>query len=242
MILPTMTNEEIHLKIMDEFNLIKSRYIPLKGKEYDKIRRKNNIPKTAQFSRSFEFRTPSKNTWILILSKAPADEKYKGLESISICSLVYYYNEIGIRVFKIVPTGGLSVYNAHFFTRYNERMNLNLVKPLDKVKHYFENNGFSKGQTIEKEGRFFILSKCKAGYLLGEMQNGNRWHVYKTFIPNDFARTDQKETGDKLMDSLLNQISEDITKPNFDKDLYFYKADVYNGINPDNQPISKTKI
>jgi hypothetical protein len=227
-----MTNEEIHMKIMDEFNLIKSRYWPLKEKEYDKIRRKNSIPKTAQFSKSFEFRTPSKNTWILIFGKAPADEKYKGPESISVCSLVYYYNETGIRVFKIVPTGGLSVFNAHFFTRYNERMNLNLVKPLDKVKHYFENNGFSKGQTFEKEGRIFILSKCKAGYLLGEIQNNGYWMVFKTFIPNDFARTDQKETGDQLMDSLLIDIQEDLKKPNFDKDSYFYKADVYKGINP----------
>lgn len=230
MILPTMTNQEISRIAENEFRLIQSRYFELKAKEYDKIRRRNKIPKTAIFRKSFEFRTPSKNNWILILGKAPADKKYKGMESITFCSLFYYYTSIGLRVFKIIPTGGLAVYNAHFFSRYNERMNLGISSPLDKVKHFFQCNGFSVGKEIEKDDRIMVFSKCRDGYMLGDYKEPN-WIIYKTFIPNNYAWPDQTDEGEALMKSLMNDIHDDLVLPDFNREMYIHKADIYDGIN-----------
>lgn len=236
MIIPTMTNEEIHVNILHDFHFILSRKFEQLGKVYDKIRRKNNIPKDAIFPKFFEFRTPSKNTWNLLLTKAPADNFYKGQDSINVLSFFYYFIDKRIRVFKVIPhengkgVNGLAVFNAHFFSRYNERMNLNLINPLDKVKHFFINNGYSMDKLIQKDGKNLMIGKCRDGLNLGELQHLGKWAIYKTFIPNNYAFDEQKDTSEELLNDLQKEIEAELNKPEFDKVTYFQKADVYKGI------------
>lgn len=236
MILPTMTNEEIHVNILHDFHYILSRKFDQLGKVYDKTRRKNSVPKDAVFPKFYEFRTPSKNTWTLLLSKAPADNLYKGENSISILSFCYYFIDKRIRVFKVIPNengrgvNGLAVYNAHFFSRYNERMNLNLINPQDKVKHFFTNNGFSMDKVVQKDGENLMIGKCRDGLKLGELQHLGKWVVYKTFIPNNYAFDEQQDTAEELLTDLQKEIEAELNKPDFDKLSYFMKADVYKGI------------
>jgi len=198
---------------------------------YDKERRRQKIGRELAFSKSYDIKTKKKNTWIFILSKAPADEKYKGLQSINVLSLVYYYSPLGLRVIKIMPGGGLSVFNSHLFTRYKERLNLDIIKPLDLVKYFFINNGYFMAKVIPKDGRQFVLSVCNEGLLLGEMQAAF-WMVYKTFLTRELIKQDQTEAEAELMADLQADIQAELSRTNFDKDSYFYKADILKGIRP----------
>lgn len=232
MILDTMNDFEILSEIQRDYRLIVNRSIDRYAKNYDKIRRNSCISKDAEFPKCFEVRTHAKNDWILILSKAPAENKYKGLDSISYCFLVYYYTKVGIRVFKVDIQYGTAAFNAHFFSRYNERLNLGLINTLDKVKHYFCNNSYAIGQIKDNNSAFNVIGKCKDGFRLGCYLGNKPWIIYKTFISNSMTSEEQEEIGSELINSLRQQIESELVKKDFDKDKYYYMADVYKGIIP----------
>jgi hypothetical protein len=64
-----------------------------------------------------------KNKWLILISKKKALKNYNNPEDFDLTCFVYYYNDIGIRVFICPPSGVLSVFNGHVFTLYRERMN-----------------------------------------------------------------------------------------------------------------------
>lgn len=231
MIIPTMNSEEIHKCIIHDFRLLKFRYFDLAGKEYDRLRRRNKINKLLPFTRKFTYTLPSKNKWILLLSKAASDRKYKGFGSISILSFTYYYTEKGFRVFKIMPSNdgadvkGISVFNAHLFQRYVERMKLNIENPLEKAVHFFTNNGYIMND-VANNG---ILGICKDGMVLGNLQNQGNWIVYKTFISDDISGLDQKEISEELTEDLRRRIEENKFSNSF-KEIHSHYSDVYYGI------------
>jgi len=239
MITETMTPEEISRNIVDDYNLIIPKYLYRYSDKYDKLRRKHKVDKESIYPRIFEFRTPQKNKWIMILNKEYAMEKYKNTDDIGYTCFCYYFNDIGIRVFTAIQspeTGaaleGLIVFNSHFFTRYNERLNLGLAEPLDKVKHYFKNNPSSVGQGIETNGRTFVTGTVKTGYTLGEVQiyDGIMWWVNKTFISNETANNKDNELAKGLKVHLEQQIKDALDEDNFDEGKYYYLADILKGI------------
>jgi hypothetical protein len=225
MLIDTMSPEELTREILIDWDITTKSWERL-SLSYDRDRRRLKVDKRSSYSKVYEIKTHKKNTWIFILSKAPAVEKYQGLRDINICSLVYYYNPTGLRVFKIMPTGGLNVYNGHFFKRYNERMSLGLTTPLEIVKHFFINNGYSTIKILPKEDREFTLSVCKEGLLLGEIQEGRSWIVNKTFITRELSSGAQDEIEEELLKHLREGIEEEITKPDFNRDSYDYKTDI----------------
>ena len=204
MIVASMSEIEKRDEIVRDLGLINRRYLERFSKEYDKFRRRNNVAKTEFCPRFFEFRTPAKNNWIVLLSKAPATEKYKGPESASVCQLVHYSGTRGLRVFRPLPNGNIAVYTGHFFSRYNERMKHTLTMPIDKVKHFFSHNGFSIGESYNINGNVYVIAKCHDGYCLGIYKN--KVIVYRTFISNNLAWGDQVTKADKLLKSLLTDI------------------------------------
>jgi len=226
----TMSPEEINLEIFTDWRAV-SNTIERLGKEYNKERSKLKVSKTDTYSKAYAIKTNKKNLWNFLISKAPSETTYKGLSSINICSIVYYYTPSGLRVFKIMPNGGLSVYNGHLFTRYNERMNLNLVKPLDIVLHFFKNNGYYTAKIIPKEGRDLSVATCKDGLLLGELIMANNWHLHKTFIDKGLKSKAQDKIEEELLNSLQTEIEEELNKEIFNKESYNYQADIITGIN-----------
>lgn len=234
MILNTMNNSEIYKEITTDCQIILTRSIDRYFNMYDKLRRKNSVPKDSEFPISYELKTHAKNNWIIILSKAPSITKYKGSESICFCLLVYYYTTIGIRVFKVDFKYGIRAFNAHFFTRYNERMNLGLINPIDKVKHYFCHNSYSFEQLLQNNSGFNVIGKCKDGFRLGSYSENQPWIIYKTFISNSMTTEEQDEIGKDLMITLQKQIELELVKEDFDRDKYDYMADVFKGIAPNN--------
>jgi hypothetical protein len=229
MLIETMTPDEITNEILVDFEIVKKSWSRL-AEDYDKVRRRNKIEKHLTFAKTFEIKTKKKNKWIFVFSKAPSEETYKNMGSINICSVVYYYNSIGLRAFKIMPTGGLNVFNGHVFSRYNERMNVGLNKPEEIIKHFFENNGYSTTRIIKKENKEFTISVCSDGLLLGELQEYRSWLVNKTFINKSLQHMDQEKIEEELVTNLENEIVEELNKFEFNKSQYFYKADVLKGI------------
>jgi len=232
MLLPTMTNKEIISEVKTDYNYLESKRITGIMNNYDRIRRRRKADKRASFPYIFEFKSPSNNTWIFVLSKAAEISKYKG--QVDMICLTYYFNNKGLRVFKVIPDGygkgfqGISVFNGHLFTRYNERMSLGISNSLDIVKEFFKNNGAFLSKIIENEGLMYTLSICSDGLLLGE--NQKEWNVYKTFISKDLARENQKEKEEKIISLFPKLIDEIINKPElFDISSQHAKA-IFKGV------------
>lgn len=202
-----MTDSEVHSEIHKDFNVIQNDYHTRLALRYDRARRKNKIRKVDPFVVPFKVITPSKNTWYIIMNKAFSDSSYKGLESISITNLVYYYTNIGIRIFRIDPQVGISVFNAHMFSRYNERLNQNIVDPIEKVLTFFNNNPFTHSQVIKKGNRLFLIGKIRQGLILGEIMHNGYWMVWKTYISDDLKRVDQNQIEQDLHKSLKKEVS-----------------------------------
>ena len=97
MLIDTMNSKEIMSEIFKDWTAVKKSINRL-ANTYNNQRRKGNVSKLSNYSKSFEIKTARKNTWLLILSKAPSDDKYKGMSSINICSLIYFYGRLGLRV------------------------------------------------------------------------------------------------------------------------------------------------
>jgi hypothetical protein len=227
MLIDTMTPQELTMEISKNYGNIQNSLDRL-AQGYDRERRRGKISKYDRYCRAYEIKTKKKNNWVIFMDKGPSDEKYKSLDSIAVGSHVYYYTPLGLRVFKIMLPTGLSVFNAHLFTRYNERMNLGLTIPLEIVKHFFTNNGYYIARIIAKDNREFIFTTCSEGILLGELQEGRRWIVYNTFLTRDLIRPDQTETEAELISNLQSEIEAELTRKDFDKTTY--KADILKGI------------
>ena len=73
MILENMTNDEILNEIKKDYQIMNSKYLDRFNRAYDKWRRKKPRLKREELPKSYSFETSSKNKWIVILSKPPAD-------------------------------------------------------------------------------------------------------------------------------------------------------------------------
>lgn len=228
MLVDTMNQAEITREFFLDWEIVKERSEDRLLQLYERERRRNKIPKDEQFSRAYEIRSQRKNNWIFLFSKARSESKYKGL--VNVAYLMYYYNSKGIRVFKKIPTGGLSVYNGHLFSRYNERLRLNIVNTIDLVKHFFKNNGYAPIKILPKDGKDLTVSVCHDGLMLGEKQ-GN-WIINKTFITKDLMYLEQDSIERDLIDSLKNDIMRAtvLGERGSRRDDINYLADVYHGI------------
>ena len=236
MLVQSMNTTEITTEVRRDYEIIQNTSIVRLAQEYDRERKKLKIDKTRIFTKEYCIRTAAKNNWLLFLRKRPSEEKYKGLPSIAICAVTYYYNETGLRVFNSSHPELLSVYNGHFFSRYNERMKLNLNQPVEAIKHFFKYNGDISYTLTDKQDGDFVVGFCPGGFTLAEFQNDRTWLVNKTFVSKDMIRPDQDEAAKALffkeqLDLALgvNALYKNETARGYDKDRLI----AINGYNPD---------
>ncbi len=218
MLVEAMTYKEITAQVMSEYDKILSTTMLRLGLEYEKERKKLKIDKKRTYRKEYVIKTAGKNTWIIILGKAPSQEKFTDRYCTNTCCATYYYNSKGLQVFNPQSTKViLAVYNGHFFMRYNERLRLNLKTPIDIVKHFFKYNSYIEPQITVKGDRLFALGICKSGMLLGEAINDYTWVQWRTFVSKDLLKPGQDELEIELITNLQAQIASEIEKEGHDK-------------------------
>lgn len=191
MLVPSMNQLELTMEVFNDFEILYETTANRLSKEYDRERRKLKIDKRRVYARQYEIKTKSKNPWIISVCKAPAHHKYNGEDSIHVGFVTWYYGNSGLTVFQVSPPFRLRVFYGHFFKRYNERMNLQLNKPVDLIKRYFLHNTYA-GYTVYKENETKkFIGFSPEGIMLGEPRYNDLWLVNKTFVSKDLCRTDQ---------------------------------------------------
>ncbi|MBM3454748.1 MAG: hypothetical protein FJX80_06325 [Bacteroidetes bacterium] len=183
MLVASMTDFEALSEVMDDFTrLFKSsqRWIV----EYLKERKRLNIPRNQSYLKKFQSKYKHKNLWVTVMYKA--DEEEKLTDSVGLFSYTWYQTPIGLRVFSFAH-GQVSIYNGHLFKRYNERLNLGIGSPLDKVHHFYSNNRVLAPSEFERDGVKTLVGICPLGYILGEQRQDLECSIYKTFIARSTA-------------------------------------------------------
>lgn len=194
MLVKSMSNPEVHLEIIQDYNLINaSSTISRLNKEYLSLRKKLKINKHTDFPFFSTIKTKAKNTWYLMFLKNPEIKAVASEDDVVIIFYTFYYTDKGLRVFNATPSGALNVYNGHFFTRYRERMELPIVATLDLIQHFFKNNHGGFHSLFKKEEQSDVVNFIgfeKEGYSLGNYEILNEdtiWLVHKTFIGKNTA-------------------------------------------------------
>src|SRR5688500_11239008 len=205
MLVPTMNDKEIRAEIFNDHEKLHQSTIPRLNTEYQKERRKLKIAKERTYLRHYSVKTASKNNWIIYIGKAPSAEKYNNTNDLIYFSIVYYYGKDGLTVFKPLADSKVLVeYYGHLFSRYNERLELNLSEPIEMIQHFFTYNGASDHTAVDKDGACYSIGICQEGLLLGIVKEDGRWLVNKTFISKDLFRPDQDES-EREMIALLEK-------------------------------------
>jgi hypothetical protein len=233
MIVDTMTDMEVTKEIMTDYVALVGTSLKRLSDEYNRERKRRRIPKEASYMKYYEIRTRKKNRWLVPMSKPPADTKFTG----NACSgfITYHYGPHGLRVYKVIPDGGLSVFNSHVFQRYNERMGLNIKEPLEIIKHFFTYNGFFHYRLKVEGSTTFSIGRCREGLLLGTLENQGAWIMHRTFISKQMMKEDQEEIRRNMMGSLQSQIEDILNADHFDQNRYEYLADLIKGLNEPNE-------
>ncbi len=217
MLVPSMNATEIKTQVYREFDKLFNTTVKRLSTEYDRERKKLKIDKTRMYVKDYHIKTTGKNNWIICIGKAASKEKYDGIGTLAVCTVVYYYTEKGIRVFNPLKDGFVAVYNGHLFQRYNERLHLNLSQPVDILSHFFKNDAELHDTIIEKQQRQYTVGFCKSGMLLGEYIPEDNWQIWKTFVSRDLTRASQHETENELLNDLYVQLEAALKSDNCDK-------------------------
>jgi hypothetical protein len=200
-----MNHLELKKEVLRDFQKLRDTTEDRLATAYDKERRKFKIEKTRNYPKVYPVKTATKNNWLIFVKKAPAEEIYKGFDTMNVCYVVYFYGSAGLSVINIGPAH-LELYYGHFFKRYNERMKLGLDNTLDAVKKFFANGGFGIYSIIKKDGKDYSIGVSGEGILLGEVKHNRQWVINKTFISRDIMRSDQDATEKELINTLNNDI------------------------------------
>lgn len=201
MLVETMTPEEITREIFTDWETLAEKTLPRLAQEYDRARKRLKVNKESRFAKMYEIKTKKKNNWFLVLNKGVDVEKYRTWRDIDLTKLVYYYTKRGIRVFEIIGDDDkLAVYNAHLFSRYRERMKLDIPNPYDVVKHFFINDGYTINKFDDENDFDEVFSPRKNGIVLGTYLKEMCWTVYNTFITNEMKFEKQSDMEQQLIE------------------------------------------
>lgn len=182
MLVPSMTLEEMRKDLEKDFPIVcrKGQYV------YEKLLKQLAPRRDEEYYRTFDYYSKHKNTWIfsLIVSKKKP----------SVHAMVYFYGKRGLTgIRKSVSDGSMAYYTAHFFKRYNERLNLGFVFPEDIIRAYLKENPVYNTNLLEefKPGLYKIFSSTKSGILLGTYDKHIQFLKINTFISRDMLKGDQ---------------------------------------------------
>ena len=191
MLVSSMNFKEIQVEANIEYEILcNSSTLSRLIFEYAKQRKKLKIKAHDNFVKFYTIKTKKKNNWLIMISSNEDGKKASSLEDYGTTCFLYYQSIKGLRIILTTPSKVISIYNAHLFNRYNERLQLNISSTLAIAKHYFEKNNLLTFQSFPlHENKRKIMGILTNGFALGEIYlNDNIIIVhYKTFISRETA-------------------------------------------------------
>lgn len=208
MLVPSMNLDEIAAQVKKEYDKIYVTTLMRLGAEYDRERKKLRIRKEETYPKEYEIKTSGKNNWIIFMHKMPGAKKYNGTENISFLCVVYYYSKKGLMAYYLAESNVLAGFTSHFFKRYNERLNLNLSKPIDVVKAFFRKGMYSHIKMVDRHNKPHIIGFGVDGIRLGEIKYELSYNYveWKTFVTRKIAYGFQKKMERELFKELVEEM------------------------------------
>jgi len=191
MLVSSMNFDEIRVEANAEYDILtKSTTISRLTYEYVSERFKNKVKRNEPYPRFYTIKSKKKNNWLIMIRKKDSVEHVSSPDDFNSLCMLYYNSDKGFRIIMTVPSRIISIYNEHLFTRYKERMHLDLSGSLEIAKHYFERNYVATFQSFPK-GEYVrdMIGLVSNGFALGELHfaNNNIIMYYKTFISRETA-------------------------------------------------------
>jgi hypothetical protein len=201
MLVPAMTINEIRRDIDKDYPSVKSKASYMAHK----VARIFGPGKDKNVVRFFEYCSFNKNKWIYKIQIHKKQEHF--------LLFTYYYNNKGLNAFSLLePFDYLLHFTGHFFARYNQRLQLNLVQPNDIIRAYMEENSsytFYKRKIISK-GIVKIFCLTEKGIILGTQDDNTKVYHMNTFIPYFMLSNRKIKTIEEMMDCVIKMWNDSI--------------------------------
>lgn len=185
MLVPSMSWEEIIAEVNSDYiALLKLMNYKLKNIGF-RMQRLGEV----RFTETFHMKTEKMNDWTIILNISPFTSEF--------CFYLKSYDRHGIVAYKIAQEGDafmLVKFNSHFFKRYRERMQLDVVKPEQVMKHFFKNNIDEKHAVSDEytNGAQLAFFSYPNGMGVGRFDAEKNVVHIKTFITKELFNEQQK--------------------------------------------------
>jgi len=176
MVVPSMNNNGINEVITKDIEILcKSSTLVRLSKEYYMERKRYKVKKDDEYTKFYDIKTQSQNTWLVKIAKDQFSKNYNKPSDGCDMMFDYYHFEHDFRIYTLIADGHLAVFNGHFFNRYRERIKLNIPDSLGITKRYLGNNFASTYNYMpEKDGKCKFMALVKEGFIMGEYIIENR--------------------------------------------------------------------
>ena len=130
MIVPAMSKAEIIKEMLHDFDIVRRKSVYILKDVQKQLIKTKKYP----FVQAYDYVTPkTKNNWIYIL-------EFQNKKDIFQTFVNYHYTSRGLMVGLVSNDMEIIFYTGHFFSRFVEREQLDIINPLDKIKEYFKKN------------------------------------------------------------------------------------------------------
>lgn len=215
MLVATMTIAEVNAAVLKDYEKLSATSFMRLLDEYNRERKKLKIAKEAIYPRMYRIKSGAKNVWHFFVRKSPVKANYHEGDAVS-CGVTSYFSPLGLQFFRPQAHNQfMEVFYGHFFTRYNERMNLNLANHTDIVFRFMSNCGYLQPAKWTENGKVMTSAICNDGIALGNYYDDVDWLVHKTFISHDMKNGKQQVTEQRVLLQLqIDLINKSLTIEN----------------------------
>ncbi len=199
MITKTMNLDELCKEVLTDHEIAsrKAFYQSLK------IKKKQLKKKNPSCIKTFDYLSPKHNKWILVIEMIDKSPYFS--------SYTYYYNDFGLQAATVTKNKTVVHFTCHYFSRYKERMNLDIKDPYKLLRHYFINNRLFAPLTSKskKPGIELVFAKIHDGISLGYLDITKKYThmVFKTFVTHKMLHSNQNRTS-KFIQFLIQKLEE----------------------------------
>lgn len=222
-----MNHHEVRIEFMRDLGKIKEATLQRLLNEYYRERKNFRIDPAKEYAKTYTIKTKAKNNWLIFVRKSPSAAKCKNTDDLAYCCATYYYDKQGLCVLRhFEETDMIEVFWGHFFTRYKERMHLNLPSTTQVIEWFFNQSGYIHYLIYPTALGKRNIGICKEGFLFGEIQNEETWLVNKTFVSKDLAFDSQNQLEAQMIQLLQEEALRDFASRNFNEYDYQKKTDL----------------